>query len=45
MATLLESYKNRVKLAEQVYAKSHNGMKMNEAKQIMVAKCIDNVSR
>ena len=40
MANLLESYKNRVAIAEQVYAKSHFGQKMSDMKKVMVAKCL-----
>lgn len=45
MANLLESYKNRVAIAEQVYSKSHFGQKMSDMKKVMVAKCLDNTAK
>lgn len=45
MATLLENYKDKLSIANGLYAKSHNGQQMSESKQIVVAKCVDNISR
>lgn len=42
---LLEKYAKKVQLAEAVYAKAHNGEKMDNMKKMTVAKCIDNVNR
>ena len=43
--SLLESYKNRVNIANQVYANTHFGQNMSETKKVMVAKCLDNISK
>lgn len=43
--SLLESYKNRLALAEEFYAKNHAGEKMNSTRTLMVAKCLENVNR
>lgn len=42
---LLEKYSKKVALAESVYAKAHNGEKMDNMRKITVAKCIDNVTK
>ena len=42
---LMEKYSKKIQLAEAVYAKSHNGEKMDNMKKMTVAKCIDNVNR
>ena len=42
---LLEKYSKKIKLAESVYAKAHNGERMDNMKKIVVAKCLDNVNR
>lgn len=42
---LLEKYAKKVQLAESVYARAHNGEKMDTLKKMTVAKCIDNVSK
>lgn len=42
---LLEKYANKIKLAESVYAKAHNGERMDRMKQMTVAKCLDNVNK
>ena len=42
---LLERYSKKVQLAESVYAKAHNGEKMDMSKKMVVAKCLDNVSK
>ena len=45
MATLLEKYKNRVALAEKVYAEKHSGQKLDSYKKLMVAKVLENTNR
>ena len=42
---LLEKYSKKIQLAESVYAKAHNGERMDNMKKMTVAKCLDNVSR
>ena len=42
---LLEKYAKKVQLAESVYAKAHNGEKMDNMKKMVVAKCLDNVNK
>ena len=42
---LLEKYSRKIQLAESVYARAHNGEKMDNMKKMVVAKCLDNVSR
>lgn len=42
---LLEKYSKKIQLAESVYAKAHNGEKMDSMKKMTVAKCLDNVSK
>ena len=42
---LLEAYKQRLAISEQVYAKSHNGEAMPQFKKIAVAKCLENVNK
>ena len=42
---LMEKYSKKIQLAEAVYAKAHNGEKMDNMKKMTVAKCIDNVNR
>lgn len=39
---LLEKYSKKIKLAESVYAKTHNGERMDAMKQMTIAKCLDN---
>ena len=45
MANLLESYKNRLNLAESVYKKSHNGAGMSSQKKLMIASVLNNTSK
>ena len=45
MANLLEAYKNRLKISESVYSKSHEGAKMDNNKKLCVAKCLENCNR
>ena len=45
MATnLLEAYSKRIKIAESVYSKSHNGEKMDNTRKLCLAKCLQNVN-
>ena len=43
--SLVEAYKNRIAISESVYARDHNGEKMGNNKKMVVAKCLDNISR
>lgn len=45
MATLLEQYKGRLKIAERMYSQTHNGEKLSEARKITTAKLLQNTSR
>lgn len=45
MATLMESYKNRLALAESMHKKSHNGAGMSAQKKLMVATVLQNTSK
>lgn len=42
---LLEKYVNRIKVAESLYAKTHDGATMDTNRKLCVATCLDNVSR
>ena len=42
---LIESYKNRLAIAESVHQKSHNGAKMSAQKKLMIASVLHNTSR
>lgn len=42
---LLEKYKNRMALAESVYAKAHNGQRMDSYRKLVTARCLENVSK
>ena len=42
---LLEKYSKKLKLAEAVYQKRHNGESMDAMKKITVAKCLDNTNK
>ena len=42
---LVEAYKNRLAISESVYSRDHNGEKMGNNKKMVVAKCLDNISR
>ena len=45
MATnLLEAYSKRIKIAESVDSKSHNGEKMDNMRKLTLAKCLQNVN-
>lgn len=45
MANLFESYKKRLQIAESVYSKANNGEKMSSNRKLVVAKCLDNISK
>ena len=45
MASLLESYKNRLAISEAVYAKAHNGEKLDNNRKLVVAKVLENINR
>lgn len=45
MANLLETYKDRLVIAEKVYQKSHLGEAMSSHKKLTVAKCLENVNK
>lgn len=42
---LIESYKNRLAIAESVHQKSHNGAKMSSSKKLMIASVLNNTSK
>lgn len=43
--TLFEAYKNRLSISESVYAKSHDGEKMDNNRKLVTAKCLENLNR
>lgn len=43
--SLLEAYKSRLAVSEQVYKKAHLNESMTEAKKIATAKCLQNIDR
>lgn len=45
MANLLETYKQRVAIAEKVYSNTHKGEKLDNFKKIAMAKCLDNTNK
>ena len=45
MATLLETYKNRLAISEKVYSKSHAGEALPQIKKLTTARCLDNVNK
>jgi len=45
MATLLESYKNRLSISESVHQKSHNGARMSANKKLLIASVLNNTSK
>ena len=44
MANLLEAYKKRISIAESVYARQHNGEKMDNNRKLTVAKVLANTN-
>ena len=45
MANLLETYKNRLAVADKVYSGTHGGKRLPESKKIATAKLLENVNR
>ena len=45
MATILEAYKNRLSIAESVYARAHNGEKMDTNRKLLIGKCLENTDK
>lgn len=45
MANLLETYKSRLAVADQVHAKTHNGQRLDSTKKLFIAKCLDNTNK
>lgn len=46
MATsLLESYKQRLAISESFYAQRHGGQKLDQAKKLVTARCLENISK
>ena len=43
MANLVEAYKKRITISEQVYGKTHGGEKLSAHKQQTIARCLANV--
>lgn len=43
--SLFESYKKRLQIAESVYSKKNNGATMDTNRKMVVAKCLDNVTK
>ena len=41
---LLEAYKNRLGVADTLYARNHEGQKMDSYKKLLVATALENVS-
>ena len=41
---LLESYKNRLAVADALYARNHNGAKMDNYKKLLIANAMENVN-
>lgn len=42
---LLESYRNRLSVADTYYAKSHNGQRMDSYKKLLIANALNNTSK
>lgn len=45
MATLLEAYSKRLKVAESVYANAHNGETLSKFKKVTTARCLENINK
>ena len=43
--SLFEAYKNRLAVADTVYAKAHNGEQMSSHKKLVTAKVLENTNR
>lgn len=45
MATnLMEAYSKRIRIAESVFSKTHNGETMDSNRKLILAKCLNNVN-
>lgn len=44
MANLLEAYSKRIKIAESLYSKSHDGAAMDNNRKLVLARCLNNVN-
>ena len=42
---LFEAYKKRLAVADSVYGAQHNGAKMDNNRKLVVATCMNNISR
>lgn len=45
MANLLETYKDRLAVAERVYQKAHMNESMSNERKLATAKCLENISK
>lgn len=45
MANLIESYSKRMAIAESVYRKTHNGQPIDNSRKLILAACLNNVSK
>ena len=45
MANLLEQYKNRLAISENVYRTNHNGARMSDTKKLATAVCLNNIDK
>lgn len=45
MATLTEAYAKRIKLAESLYSRTHEGAKMDNNRKIVLAACLKNTEK
>lgn len=45
MANLLEVYKDRLAVADKLYAQNHSGERMSKFKKLATAKCLENVNK
>ena len=43
--SLLEAYKGRLAISEQVFARSHGGAVLDNARKLATAKCLENTNR
>ena len=43
--SLVEAYRNRLAISESVYSRAHEGAKLDNNKKIVIAKCLDNISK
>lgn len=43
MANLVEAYKKRIAISEQVYSKAHSGERLSNNSKLVTARCLANV--